>query len=135
MNFGLAVLWRLVPRRNVAEEPERMGFMAPFLLLTGECQRPLGEGLRLLQAAGQLLRLPQGEMAGHLEVYSSHHNHLFHRLPKQGHGVGDAPAQIVRRSQGRRYPREISWEVRLVTDTYGAFKKGKRPGKIALAEG
>ena len=61
VGFGLVALWRLVPRRNVAEEPESIGFMAPFLVLTGERQRPLGEGLRLLQAAGQQLGLSQGE--------------------------------------------------------------------------
>jgi hypothetical protein len=31
--------------------------MAPFLVLMGVCQRLLGEDLRLLQAAGQQMRL------------------------------------------------------------------------------
>ena len=43
---------------NVAEEAQGIGLVAAFLMRTGECQCPLGEGLRLLQTAGQQLRLP-----------------------------------------------------------------------------
>ena len=61
VGFGLLALRGLAPRRNVAEEAQGIRLVAPFLVRTGERQRPLGEGLRLLQAAGQQLRLPQGE--------------------------------------------------------------------------
>ena len=60
MGFGLFALRRLALRRNVAEEAQGIRLVAPFLVLAGERQRPLGEGVRLLQAAGQQLRLPQG---------------------------------------------------------------------------
>ena len=59
--FGRVALRRLTPRRNVAEEAQGIRLVAPFLVLMGERQRTLGEGVRLLQAAGQQLRLPQGE--------------------------------------------------------------------------
>ena len=36
--------------------------MTAFLVRTGERQRPFGEGVCLLQAAGQQMRLPQGEI-------------------------------------------------------------------------
>ena len=61
VGFGLVALRRLAPRRNVAEEAQGIGLIAPFLVLTGERQRTLGEGVRLLQAAGQQLRLSQRE--------------------------------------------------------------------------
>ena len=50
---GLAVvglclfdLWGIAPRRNVAEKAQGIRLVAAFLVLTGERQRPLGEGLR-----------------------------------------------------------------------------------------
>jgi hypothetical protein len=65
--------------------------VAAFLVPTGERQRPLGEGVRLLQVASQHLRLPQGETTEHLEVYSLRRSALLHPLHEQRHGVGDAP--------------------------------------------
>ena len=55
-------------RRDLAEEAQGIRLVAPFLVLTGERQRPLGEGVRLLQAAGQQLRLPQGETTERLKA-------------------------------------------------------------------
>ena len=49
---------RIAPRRNVAEEPQGIRLVAAFLVLTGVCQRTLGEGARLLHAAGQEIRFP-----------------------------------------------------------------------------
>ena len=43
--------------------------MAAFLALTGEHQRVLGEGMRLLQAASQNMRLAQGKTTEHLIAY------------------------------------------------------------------
>ena len=59
VGFGLIALRRLAPRRNVAEEAQGIRLVAPFLVLTGERQRPLGEGVRLLQAAGQQCASPR----------------------------------------------------------------------------
>ena len=59
--FGQLALWRVAPRRNLAEEAQGIRLVAAFLVRTGERQRLLGEGVRLLQAAGQQLRLSQGE--------------------------------------------------------------------------
>ena len=70
VGFGLLDLRRLAPRRNVAEEAQGIRLVATFLVLTGERQRPLGEGVRLLQVASQQLRLPQGETTERLKVYS-----------------------------------------------------------------
>ena len=109
--------------------------MATFLVLPGEHQRALGEGLRLLQAAGQHLCLPQGETTARLIAYHFRGHALFQRLREQRHGVGDAPAQGIRRAQGRSHPWEIEREVRLVTDAHGPFEQGERPGQVALAEG
>ena len=46
-------------RRNVAEEAQGIRLVAPFLMRTGERQRLLGEGLRLLQVAGQHCASPR----------------------------------------------------------------------------
>ena len=43
--------------------------MAAFLVLAGVRQRPLGEGVRLLQAAGQQMRLSQGKITERLMDY------------------------------------------------------------------
>ena len=67
---GVLDLRGIAPRRNVAEEAQGIRLVAAFLVLTGKRQRTLGEGVRLLQAAGQHLRLPQGEMTERLIVYS-----------------------------------------------------------------
>ena len=40
-------------RRDLAEEAQGIRLVATFLMRTGERQRPLGEGVRLLQATGQ----------------------------------------------------------------------------------
>src|SRR5262249_20160497 len=59
--FGLLDLRGITMCGNLAEEAQGIGFVAAFLVRTGERQRALGEGVRLLQAARQQLRLPQGE--------------------------------------------------------------------------
>ena len=59
VGFSLRTLGGIAPRRNVAEEAQGIRLVAAFLVLTGMRQRTLGEGMRLLQAAGQQLRLPQ----------------------------------------------------------------------------
>ena len=94
-------------RGDLAEEAQGIRLVATFLVLTGERQRTLGEGVRLLQAAGQQMRLPQGEMTERLIGYHFRCNGLFHRLREQRHGVGDAPGQGIRRPQGRSHPGEI----------------------------
>jgi hypothetical protein len=91
--------------------------------------------VRLLQATGQQLRLTQGETPECRKGYRFPCRALFHRLREQRHGVGDAPAQRVRRAQGRSIQGEIAREVRLLTDVHGPFEPGERPGQIALAEG
>ena len=46
-------------RRNVAEEAQGIPLVAPFLALTRERQRILGQGVRLLQAAAQQIASPR----------------------------------------------------------------------------
>jgi hypothetical protein len=92
VGFGLIILRRLAPRRNVAEEAQGIGLVAAFLALTGKRERPLDQGVRLPQAARQHLRLSQGETTGRLSVYYFHCNRPFQRSREQRPGVGDAPA-------------------------------------------
>ncbi len=47
--------------RDLAEEAQGIGLVTAFLACAGLRQRLLGEGLCLLQAASQQMRLPQGE--------------------------------------------------------------------------
>ena len=107
VSFGLLALRGLAPRRNVAEEAQGIRLVAPFLVLTGVRQRALGEDVGFLQAASQQLRLSQREPTERLKVHSFHYSRLFYRLREQRHGVGDAPAQGIRRTQGRSYQGEI----------------------------
>ena len=57
--FGLCDLREIAPRRMSPRR--RSGLVAPFLMLAGKCQRPIGEGLRLLQATGPQLPFSQGD--------------------------------------------------------------------------
>jgi hypothetical protein len=61
VGLGLAVLWWLTLSRNLTEETQGIGFVALFLVLTGERQHALGEGVRLLDAALQQIRFTQRE--------------------------------------------------------------------------
>jgi hypothetical protein len=101
---------------------------------TGERQRPLGKGMRFLQAAGQQLRLLQGEMTEHRRAYHFHRSAPLHRLCEQWHGLGDAPGQDIRRTQGPGHLGEKDREVHVLTDTHGPFEPGERPGQDNLAE-
>jgi hypothetical protein len=67
--FSLIALRMLAPRRNLAEEAQGIRLVATLLVGTGAGQRTLGEGARVLQAAGQQLPRPQGEMTARLEVH------------------------------------------------------------------
>src|SRR5262249_19641868 len=104
-------------------------------MLTGMRQRTRGEGLRLFQAAGQYLCLPQGQTAERLKAYHFCCYSLFQCLREQRHGVSHTPAQRVRCAQGCSYPEEIVCVVRLLTDAYGLLKPGQCPGQVTLAEG
>ena len=65
-------------------------------MCTGQRQRMLGKGVSLLQAAGQQLRLSQGETTAHLIANHCRCNGPFQCLHEQRQRVGDAPAQSIR---------------------------------------
>ena len=44
---------RVAMRRNLAEEPQGVGFVAPFLVRPSECESALRLGARLVQPAGE----------------------------------------------------------------------------------
>ena len=58
--MSMARYIRITPRRNLTKEAQGIHLVASFLMCTGEGMRPLGEGMRLLQAASPQMRLPQG---------------------------------------------------------------------------
>ena len=98
-------------------------------------QRPLGEAVRLLQTAGEHLRLPQGETSERLKAYHGRSHGLLQRLREQRHSVGDTPGQDVHRAQRLSHPGEIEREVRVLTGAHSMFEQVERHGEIALAEG
>src|SRR5262245_57035108 len=128
VGFSLIALRKITPRRNVAEEAQGIRLVAAFLVLMGMRQRLLGKDLRLLQAACQHLRFSQEETTELLGVPSFHCRQLFSHLREQRYGVGDAPDERIRHTQGRSYPREIGWEVCFATETHGPFEQGQRRG-------
>ena len=109
--------------------------MATFLVRTGVRQRALGEGVRLLHAASQHLRLPQGETTERLKPSCCPGSRLFHPLRQQRHSGGNAPAQDVRLPQSRGYGGKPEHDVRVLTDAYRPFQQRECPGQVALAEG
>src|SRR5262249_25528570 len=87
-----------------------------------------------VQTAGQHLRLNQRETTERLKVNLFCCHRLFYRLREQYHGIGDAPAEGIRRAQGRSRPGQIGREVRVLTDIYSSFEQGERPRQVTLAE-
>ena len=104
------------------------------LVRTGKRQRLLGAGLRLLQAIGQQLRLPQRETTERLISYHFRCTELCHRLREQRHGVSDASGEGIRRAQGRSRHGEKAREVRVLAEAHGPFEPREGPGQVALAE-
>jgi len=102
---------------------------------TGERQCPLCEGERLLQASGLHQRLSQGETTECLTTDHFRDNRPFHRLREQRYGIGDAPDQGIRRTQGRSHPREKDQEACVLTEAHRPFEPRERARQIALAEG
>ena len=92
VGVGLAVLWWLTSRRNVAQEAQGIRLIATFLVLTSEGQRTLGKGVRLLQTTRQHMGLPQGEITERLMPDQVQCHGLYQRLREQWHGVSNAPA-------------------------------------------
>jgi hypothetical protein len=127
VGLGQRALRRCALRGDVAEEAQGIRLVAPFLVLTGMYQRPLGESMRILQATSQPLRLPQGETTERLQASHGRCHGLFHCLREQRHGVGDAPDQRIRRTPGRSHPGEPDREVRVLTDAHGPFEPGEGP--------
>jgi hypothetical protein len=70
----------LAPQCDLTEEMQGICLIAPFLMRTGERQRPLGKAVRFLQTTGQQLRFPEGDTAECLVDYHFHCNRLFQRL-------------------------------------------------------
>src|SRR5262245_57335103 len=99
-------------------------------MCTGERQRLLSVGVRLLQTTSEHLCLPQGETTARLKACHLRCSRLFQRLREQRHGVGDAPTQGVRRPQGRSYSMEIERKVRILTEAHGTFEQGECPGQV-----
>jgi hypothetical protein len=132
VGFGQRAVRTLAPRRNLAEEAQGIRLVAAFLVRTG--MRPLGEDVCVLQAISQQLCFPQGETTVHLIAPHISCSHPFQRLHEQGHGVGDAPGEGVRRPQSRSHPREPERDVRGVTEGHGPFDLGERPVQVALAK-
>ena len=134
MGFSLLDVGGLVLGMDIPEEPQGVRLLATFLVLTGERQRLLGEGLRLFQVAGQHLRLAQREATERLTVYAFHRNALLQRRREQQHSVSDAPAQRIRRAQVRTDLGEKGRNVGILADAHGPFEQGQCPGEVALVE-
>src|SRR5215510_5602770 len=86
VGYGGLALRRLAPRRNVTKEAQGIRLVATFVVLAGECQRLLGEGLRLRWATSQPLRFPQRKTTEHLLADQVQCHDLFQRLREQWHG-------------------------------------------------
>jgi hypothetical protein len=87
---GLAVMgWDLIEVReitmrcNVAGETEGIRLVPPFLVLTGERQVVLGEGIHLIQTPSRKMCLSEGKSAEHYIAYSFRRHSLLHGPRKQ----------------------------------------------------
>ena len=103
VGFGLLALRGLAPRGNIAEEAQGIRLVTAFLVLRVCSRACSARVLRLLQAAGQQLRLAQvREQQSAWRLSLPFVGGLFQHPFEQRHGLGDAPGQRIRRAQGRR---------------------------------
>jgi hypothetical protein len=122
-------------RSDVAEEAQGICLVAAFLVRTGERQRALGKGLRLLQVTSQQMCLTQGKTTGRLKAYHFYGGGLFHRLRNQWYSISDASSQGICRSQSCSHPGEKEREGRFLADAHGPFEPGEGPVQVTLTEG
>ena len=77
---------------SAGQEVQGIRLVATFLVLASDGQRPLGEGVRLLQTPRQDMCLPQGKTTEPLKCGSSRCHSLCQCLHQQRHGIGVALA-------------------------------------------
>ena len=121
-------------RGDLAEEAEGIRLVAAFLVLTGERQRMLGEGVCLLQAAGAAAAPPPGRRRQSAWKTTASHAVVCSRAC-----VSSDTASVMRPPRVYAAPKgaaigEIDREVHILTDAHGAFEQGECPGQVALAE-
>ena len=138
---GLAVvgcsgfdLWRLVVRRNLAEEPQGVGFVAPFLMGSGELQGVLRLGVRLVQPAGQQIRLAQPDHPERMVEHETHRHGLLDRLLQQRQGLGGPSGERIGRPQGAATQGTASRMCAHLREVEGPFEHGDGLGKLPLAQ-
>ena len=85
---GLCDLRRMALRRDLPEEPQGIGCVAPFLMRPGELQGALRLGAGLVQAARQQIRLAQPDRPERMIPQVMHRHGLRHRLLQQRQGLG-----------------------------------------------
>ena len=121
-------------RRDLAEEPQGVGFVAPFLVRPGELQGPLRLGRRLVQPAGQQIRLAQPDHPERMVEHETHRDGLLDRLLQQRQGLGGPSGERIGRPQGRGDPGDEEPDVRPLREVEGPFEHGDGLGEVALAQ-
>ena len=76
-----------------------------------------------------------GETTERLKTTHVHCHGLFHCLCEQRHGLGNAPAQDICRTQGPGRPREKEREGRVLTEAYSLFGAGRGLSRGRLGGG
>ena len=90
-------------RGNLAEEAQGIGLGGRVPGVHGQASSACSARvLRLLQAAGQQIRLAQRRDDRAPGSLPARRSGLLHHLLEQRQGLGDAPGQGIRRAQGRR---------------------------------
>ena len=90
--------------------------------------------MRLLQAASQHLRLPQGEATERLKDTLSVAVACSIACVSNGTASATRPARVYAAPKAAA-TRGKKREVRVLTDAHGPFEQGECPGEVALAEG
>src|SRR5438093_5024206 len=70
VDFGWRALQWLAANCNLTKEVQGVRLIAPFVMCTGERQRPFGKPMRFFKAAGQQLCFPKSETT---ECLVDHH--------------------------------------------------------------
>ena len=118
VGFGLPGLRRITTGGDLAKEPQSIGFLAPFLVGSGELKSILCLGIRLFQLAGEQIRLSQMNDCQGMLLQEVQGRILCDRPFQELHGLPCLPGQGIGGTEGRADPVVISRQLRFTTDVH-----------------
>jgi hypothetical protein len=93
VGFGLFGVRQLAMHRDVAEEPQGVGFVAPFFMGPGELKGALRLGASFVQPAGEQIRLAQPDHPKRMVEHVTHGDAMLAACSSNGRASAVRPAR------------------------------------------